>query len=91
VAQSLVLRAREAREVTKKPKIEGQERKEHESPPVALEAEEDGDEQDPRSKKGAHHNYGWGGIQKDRSGPVVNPRAAGPLACTSGARPISVS
>lgn len=43
-----------AYEAAQKPEVEGEERKEHESPPVALHTQEHGDEQDPRREKGAH-------------------------------------
>ena len=52
--KSPALRACVAYEATQKPEVECEERKEHESPPVALHTEEEGDEEDPRREKGAH-------------------------------------
>ena len=52
--KSTALRTSVPYEATQKPEVEGQERKEHESPPVALHTEEHGDEEDPRREKGAH-------------------------------------
>jgi hypothetical protein len=52
--KSPTLRACVAYEATQKPEVECKERKEHESPPVALHTEEDRDEEDPRREKGAH-------------------------------------
>ena len=52
--------------------IEREERKEHESPPVALHSEEDGDEEDPRREKGAHDDRLFGVLTR----PGVDPASA---------------
>ena len=52
--ESPVWRACVPHEATQKPEVEGEERKEHKSPPVALHTEEHRDEEDPRHEKGAH-------------------------------------
>ena len=70
--KSPALRACVAYEATQKPEVECEERKEHESPPVALHTEEDGDEEDPRREKGAHDDRLSGVLTR----PWVDPPSA---------------
>jgi hypothetical protein len=76
LSKSPALRACVAYEATQKPEVEREERKEHESPPVALRTEEDGDEENPRREKGAHDDRLFGVLTR----PGVDP-AAGLFVC----------
>ena len=70
--KSPALRACVAYEAAQKPEVECEERKEHESPPVALHTEEYGDEEDPRREEGAHDDRLFDVLAR----PGVDPAAA---------------
>lgn len=69
--ESTTLRACVAYEVPQKPKVECQERKEHESPPVTLHTEEDGNEEYPRGEKTAHDDRLFQVLTRPRVGATA--------------------